>query len=400
MRRPLGPLVSWLALALLAWPVAGPAQAPRAERPTLAIGEKWIRDDGTWQLTRIEDEKYVFTADRRQIHLTRDLAFARFQTGQRIELEFHPPPPIPWPLEVGKRWVGSGLVIGPPEEGSAPSRLDLKVDQYGEIKVGAQTVKAFRITLQIESAGVRLGEIRAWYAPEARQLVKAEGRESGHYSHGGTPPSINLRFLGFQVTAVEPPPAAAPVVAAPAPPSPPPAATPAPPPPPAPATPPPAATPAPTAPPPVRPGQTARPAPGRPAPGARPAPAPPGAAAPAPAPPPPAAVPAPPPPPTGGGVARSQFTYKVTYRVLGSAGAAALTYRNVQGGTEQTRVRLPWEISFDAKGGSFLYVSAQNPGVEGSVTCEIALDDEVRTRSTSTGAYVIAECSNAAEKSP
>jgi hypothetical protein len=88
----------------------------------------------------------------------------------------------------------------------------------------------------------------------------------------------------------------------------------------------------------------------------------------------------------------------VTYRVRGSAGAAALTYRNVQGGTEQTRVRLPWEVSFDAKGGTFLYVSAQNPGVEGSVTCEIALDGEVRTSSTSTGAYVIAECSNAAER--
>jgi hypothetical protein len=36
--------------------------------------------------------------------------------------------------------------------------------------------------------------------------------------------------------------------------------------------------------------------------------------------------------------------------------------------------------------------------VEGSVTCEIALDGEVRTSSTSTGAYVIAECSNSAER--
>jgi hypothetical protein len=61
-------------------------------------------------------------------------------------------------------------------------------------------------------------------------------------------------------------------------------------------------------------------------------------------------------------------------------------------------VRLPWEMSFDAKGGSFLYVSAQNQSASGSVTCEILLDDESRTSSTSNGAYVIAECSNAAER--
>jgi hypothetical protein len=111
----------------------------------------------------------------------------------------------------------------------------------------------------------------------------------------------------------------------------------------------------------------------------------------------------PPPPPPAAPVARpapsrGEFTYKVTYRVRGTAGAVALTYRNAQGGTEQSSVRLPWELSFDAKGGSFLYVSAQNQGATGSVTCEILLDDESRTTSTSNGAYVIAECSNAAER--
>jgi hypothetical protein len=116
--------------------------------------------------------------------------------------------------------------------------------------------------------------------------------------------------------------------------------------------------------------------------------------------PPPPAAPAPVPGPTAMAPpsARSEFTYKVTYRVKGTAGSAMLTYRNARGGTEQASVRLPWEVSFDAKGGSFLYVSAQNQGVSGSVTCEILLDDEARTNSTSTGAYVVAECSNAAER--
>src|SRR5262249_13952996 len=95
---------------------------------------------------------------------------------------------------------------------------------------------------------------------------------------------------------------------------------------------------------------------------------------------------------------RGEFTFNVTYRVSGTAGAARLTYRNAEGATVQSTVRIPWESSFDAKGGTFLYVSAQNQGATGSVVCEILLDGERRTSSTSTGAYVVAECSNAAER--
>jgi hypothetical protein len=113
----------------------------------------------------------------------------------------------------------------------------------------------------------------------------------------------------------------------------------------------------------------------------------------------PAAPPPGAPPPAGPRpAARGEFTFKVTYRVKGTAGSAKLTYRNAEGGTVQTSVRVPWESSFDAKGGSFLYVSAQNEATAGSVTCEILLDGESRTTSTSSGAYVIAECSNAAER--
>jgi hypothetical protein len=129
------------------------------------------------------------------------------------------------------------------------------------------------------------------------------------------------------------------------------------------------------------------------------APPPPGPAAGAPAGPPRGApAPAPPPAVAARPGARGEFTVKVTYRVKGSAGAAHLTYRNAEGGTVQTSVRLPWEVTFDAKGGTFLSVSAQNQGTSGSVTCEIMLDGESRTTSTSSGAYVIAECSNSADR--
>jgi hypothetical protein len=91
-------------------------------------------------------------------------------------------------------------------------------------------------------------------------------------------------------------------------------------------------------------------------------------------------------------------SYRVTYRVKGSAGSARLIYRNAQGGTEEATVRLPWEASFEAKSGSPLYVSVLNQGAAGTVSCEILLEEESRATSTSTGAGALAECRNTAER--
>ena len=58
-----------LLTGLTAW-----AQAPKAERPTYAVGDKWIRSDGAYDLIRVENGRYVFAADGgREVHLTRDL---------------------------------------------------------------------------------------------------------------------------------------------------------------------------------------------------------------------------------------------------------------------------------------------------------------------------------------
>ena len=102
--------------------------------------------------------------------------------------------------------------------------------------------------------------------------------------------------------------------------------------------------------------------------------------------------------PAAGASTRPELTFKVTYRVKGTAGSVMLTFRDPQRGTVQRSARLPWEVSFDARDGAFLHVSAQNEGADGSVTCEIEMDGESRTISTSTGAYVIADCSNMAER--
>ncbi len=61
-RTALARLASALALALVLSPALAQAQTkPRAERPTYTLGEKWVRNDGLYELIRIEKDVYVFS---------------------------------------------------------------------------------------------------------------------------------------------------------------------------------------------------------------------------------------------------------------------------------------------------------------------------------------------------
>lgn len=99
------------------------------------------------------------------------------------------------------------------------------------------------------------------------------------------------------------------------------------------------------------------------------------------------------------GCAPASEPLKVEYSVTGSAEAVSLTLRNAQGGTEQMQTPLPWSQSITVPPGSFLYVAAQNTGQSGSVTCKITVDGETFKESTSTGPFVIANCSGPIEPS-
>jgi hypothetical protein len=52
-------------------------------------------------------------------------------------------------------------------------------------------------------------------------------------------------------------------------------------------------------------------------------------------------------------------TKEVVYEVDGTAKYANLTLTNKDGGREQSQTKLPFELKFYAKGGQFLYLSAQ-----------------------------------------
>ncbi len=84
----------------------------------------------------------------------------------------------------------------------------------------------------------------------------------------------------------------------------------------------------------------------------------------------------------------------VTYTVSGTATSASITYQNEGGGTSQVKVTLPWTHVIHSPSSNFLYISAQNEGQFGDISCEIKVDDNIVKTSTSSGAYTIVSCSN------
>jgi hypothetical protein len=183
------------------------AQVPRAERPTYAVGDKWIRSDGAYDLIRVENGRYVFAADGgREVHLTRDLGVAKIVRAGQVLLELEPPPGLTWPLDVGQSGV-SWLTLKSldPQFGQSLVRLTWKVDAYQDVRVPAGVFKAFRIVQVLEprflavSPQSRRLELTFWYAPAVQQLVRADGND--------------LSGLAFQAVALDRPVAAALAVA-------------------------------------------------------------------------------------------------------------------------------------------------------------------------------------------
>lgn len=83
--------------------------------------------------------------------------------------------------------------------------------------------------------------------------------------------------------------------------------------------------------------------------------------------------------------------YTIKYGVTGTACAVDLTIENEDGGTSQYDDRtLPWTYSFESKGDTWVYCSAQNQCDIGSVRVTIYVNDEKFKSSLSDGAYVIA----------
>ena len=178
-------------------PAGQQGAGPRAERPTYTIGEKWIRSDGDFELVRMEKGRYIFlSSDGREIELTPDLSITKVSRGKDQYLQIDDPPPLAWPLEVGKSgrgqatWTFSGNRLA-----SLKVLYEWKVEAFEEVKTVAGVFQAFRIVHTWRWRGwLRAGEterkVIMWYAPAARQFVMSQ-------------PVGASRFLRFQVLAIE-----------------------------------------------------------------------------------------------------------------------------------------------------------------------------------------------------
>ena len=177
------PAGSLALLVLLGGVALASAQTPKAERPSYAVGDRWIRSDGAYDLIRIENGRYVFAADGgREVHLTRDLGIARVVRAGQTLLELEPAPAPTWPLAVGQWGVGwLTLKSSDPQYGQSLVRATWKVDAYEDVRVPAGVFKAFRIVQVLEphflaaSPQSRRLEVTLWYAPSIQQLVRADG---------------------------------------------------------------------------------------------------------------------------------------------------------------------------------------------------------------------------------
>src|SRR3970040_1913024 len=155
MRRGPAALALSAALAWLACAEPVLAQKPSAERPDYDVGARWLLGDGVYDLIRVTGDAYVFAASpARQIALTRDLGIYRVLKDGNVEWQLAPPPPLKWPLEVGKWGLIHDAVLRNREHPSGLSvRFTWEVKAYESVQVPAGTYQAFRIVYLAEYPG-------------------------------------------------------------------------------------------------------------------------------------------------------------------------------------------------------------------------------------------------------
>jgi hypothetical protein len=94
----------------------------------------------------------------------------------------------------------------------------------------------------------------------------------------------------------------------------------------------------------------------------------------------------------------------VLYEVEGSAKGANLTLESATGTVQQNDKAVPLVgkstgkrgLTFIMPRGNFVYISAQNKGSSGTITCRITVDGVVNSTNTSSGGYAIASCTGTA----
>jgi len=189
-------LLCLLALMLVAVPNVGLFAEEAIPRPDLSIGDWWestgyrftviARNDDGYEMLRSPKGKAADPAvpGQTKLYVTRDFWTSRRVNPDRTVTRFTEDTWYQWvyfPLTVGSRW--SFLVRGTDKRDGSSRRYDhdCSAVKWEEIDVSGKLVRAMRIECKSNIRGVASSGWfhTAWYAPEAKRIVRLTSQYSG-----------------------------------------------------------------------------------------------------------------------------------------------------------------------------------------------------------------------------
>ena len=171
-----------LALACM----TGAAEAQRADRPDVSVGDRWdfvvyhaipsSTPNRTWVITSTSPERIDGTENGDPLVLTREL-----NVVDSPRYSDSTPQALTFPLEVGKRWRYASDWVFKPKNSKGSSVVDVTVVSHEAVRVPAGEFAAFRLVATSRIRGISGinsvidAEVTTtyWYAPAAHAIVKS-----------------------------------------------------------------------------------------------------------------------------------------------------------------------------------------------------------------------------------
>jgi len=160
--------------------VFGYASDVVVERPIYSSGDQWtfIGEKGTiirLAFLREEKDKYIFSSNGTEV--VKD-----FSLRDVTQTRGFPGPIIKFPLKVGDWWNYEYTEELATASGSGQRIVRYNAADFEKITVPAGTFNAFKITATIDAAlgkkgYKKIGSATYWYAPDVKQIIKAEKGE-------------------------------------------------------------------------------------------------------------------------------------------------------------------------------------------------------------------------------
>lgn len=177
----------WLVILVILLGVPAFAQGVSVERPTLALGERWVYQTTTGgRATEFEQEVdkvdytfegltgYLLKRGDRKIVVDKDLNIVAVidATGRVATQNL---PIYRWPLRVGQKFTERNAR----NLAGVAGVMDVEVAEAGQVKVPAGLFDGYRLEARITWSEGGQSRIIVWYAPRAKTSVKQQVYDRG-----------------------------------------------------------------------------------------------------------------------------------------------------------------------------------------------------------------------------